>query len=113
MDVKEDIRGSEVLPSSVTRGIQKQIANSQEIQVDLNRQSVPDEVEYNIPLRVGMHHANGHLKDDGNSFIDFKNSKEPNLNNKESNIRGVQYMTRLQELLPSIFDEFEQGDLER
>ena len=87
--------------------------NLEEIQSALNRQTVSGEEEYNHPIRIGVHHTNDHLRDDENDFVDFTNSKEPNSNNKKSSIRGVQYMTRLQELLPSIFDEFEQGDLER
>ena len=38
---------------------------------------------------------------------------ETNQHNKETKLRGEDYLTKLKQLLPSVFEEFEQGDLER
>ena len=50
------------------------------------------------------------------SILPFKNpsgNEDSNQRNKETKLRGAEYLTKLKQLLPSVFDEFEQGDLER
>ena len=81
----------------------------EEIDIARNGPAVTYMEEEVLPLRYGM------ANPDINTFIDrsgFSN-EESNLNNNEQNTRGAQYLTRLKHLLPSIFDEFEYGDLER
>ena len=34
-------------------------------------------------------------------------------NNKDTTLQGAEYLTKLRQLLPSVFNEFEPGDLEK
>ena len=40
-------------------------------------------------------------------------SGDSNENNKDTTLQGAEYLTKLRQLLPSVFNEFEPGDLEK
>ena len=81
----------------------------EEIDIARNGPAVTYTEEDGLPLRYGMTNTDVNTFLDGSGF----GNEETSLNNNEPNARGSEYLMKLKQLLPSIFDEFEYGDLER
>jgi len=77
--------------------------------------SEPIDIEASSPPGTFVN-ENRHKMEDKKSILPGENpfgNEESYQRNKETELRGAGYLTKLKQLLPSVFDEFEQGDLER